>query len=211
LSKKVFQNKFLKKFFLSKYNFFLLKKYSPNYNYSVLRKKLNNKKIALVGNSKKILKHKDNKSNKKFDFVIRINVYPKIKSTKSFIDRCDILMFSNNPENYLKKNCLKVWLGERRYEYWSNITKEITYNSNPDWYRQLELKLKAPPSTGAMAFNFLTKILKNPKITLIGFEHKQGNAWYKKLNQPKDSHNYKNEKKFFEEILKKNTNIKRLS
>ena len=219
----------LKKIYLriciSKINFFYKLKPKPNHDYDYLINLLENKSIALVGNSITLLNKKNLIDD--YDIVIRINhlpdkiYYPKIGK------RCDILMLNKGPMLLIDPSYVKIMMYQENYHY-SNYVSEKIYHYRPDWFNELYNILNAKPSAGACALHFLTKILKNPNITLFGFTH-DFRGWYhtvklggflfnrkwtpKKLKKVADEssklksptgHDFIKEKKFFQSIINNN-------
>ena len=181
----------------------------PNYNYELLKNFLENKKIALIGNSKKIYKQKNNIDS--FDVVIRINITPKKKYYSKVGKRCDIIMLSNGPARLLMKDTIKVWTVPFNTNFINYIPlhKKLyknyqLYHFRNDWWQELYNQIGARPSAGASSLHFLVKLLKRPDITLFGFEHKKGNAWYAELPKQQDSHDYNAEKKYFRSLVGNN-------
>ena len=202
---KYFFRRIFFRFCVSKLNFFYTKKISPNYNYQSLENYLKNKKIALVGNSKNILYEKKNIDE--FDIVIRINIPPIKKYYNKIGKRCDIIMLSNGPVKLLIPNVYNVWFSPN-YNF-VPFHKKLFYNYQLvhyrfDWFEELRGILGSNPSTGAQSLHFLIKLLKKPNITLFGFDHNRGNAWYADLPVQKDSHDWNAEKKYFESLINDN-------
>lgn len=193
-------------FCISKYNFFYKKKTIFNYNFDELKKKLDGKKILLLGNAE--INYK--KINfKKFDIIIRINILPQLKKL-GLNNRTDILMLigSGGTHWILKKNVIKIWL-EHSNSFYTNYAKGEIYHYPKNWEKILTKKLNAVPSAGVRCIDFLSKILTNPDISIYGFTFSQKN-WYDKILGQKENrikHDYKKEKKYFIKIIKKNKNI----
>jgi|TARA_B110000438_G_C15248273_1_gene408651 hypothetical protein len=94
-----------------------------------------------------------------------------------------------------------------QFRHYVNYSFGTCYCYPIEWLSILKKKYKFNPTTGAMAVDFLTKILEDPDITLFGFTH-EPYAWHiKDENAIKTSlshHNYKVEKKFFLSVIKNN-------
>ena len=201
------------RFCSSKYNFFYKKKIKHNYNYTYLKKFLENKKIALVGNSRILLKQ--NNKIDDYDIVIRINIPPPKKYHDTIGKRCDILMLSHDPKKLLDESYIKVWLVPDN----ANFTIHHVYSHkklSPDyhlyhykntWWEELYKTLGSFPSSGSSAFHFLIKLLEKPNITLFGFEHRRGNDLkHQKFTTElfSDTHDFIAENKFFQSQIGKN-------
>lgn len=184
---------------ISKLNIFQEKKYINNYNFNELKKKIKNKKIALVGNSKNLLKKNRHIDN--YDIVIRINLVPPSNLEKYLGKRCNILMLSHAPINLINNNFIKIWMSPKNRHY-TNHGSGIIYHYPIRWWKELYFKLKSRPSTGAMALDFLTRVAPKSDISLIGFDHKYENVWYNNIYQGR-VHDFKSEKFFFSEITRK--------
>ena len=211
-------NKIYFKFCISRINFFFKKKSNPNYEYNLLQ----NKKIALVGNSKNLLDLNEENIIDDYDVVIRINHLPDIKLHKKIGKRCDILMLTHGPMHLLNPNFVKIWLDNNNI-YYSNYIKQTVFHYRQDWLFELKNILNANPSTGARSLHFLTKCLNKPDITLFGFTH-EPKAWYhrldnnwttQKIDEVENSssihnnpigHDFDAEKKYFNSLV--NQNIK---
>ena len=184
---------------LSKFNIFEDYLYKENYQFDKIIKMCTNKKIALVGNSRKLLEGKNNIDS--YDVVIRINIMPLEKYYTSIGRRCDILMFSNGAANLLNDTVPKVYLTNKN-RYITKYAKGELFHFPILWWNNLFKILSARPTSGAMAFYLLINILKDPDITLFGFDH-DNKTWYSSnvpMNLP---HNYVNEKKMFTSCLNK--------
>lgn len=201
---KFFELKFFY-FCISKFNFFYKKKKIKNTDFSEIKKKLQNKNIALVGNSHRLLR-KINRIDT-YDVVIRINIVPPKKIHRQVGKRIDFLFLQGSGGTHwlLEKDIPKVWL-ENVSSQTSNYAKGKIFHYPELWEKDLSRTLKNNcPTAGAKSIHFLLKILKNPKITLFGFDHKPGNWYIYNFNR---LHDYKKEAKFFKSLVKKYKNIK---
>ena len=184
---------------LSKSNIFENYLYKENYNFDKLIRFCKGKKIALVGNSRKLLKEKNDIDS--YDVVIRINIIPLEEYHESIGKRCDILMLSNGATNLLNATLPKVYLTNKN-RHITKYAKGDLYHFPILWWKELFNILSARPTSGAMAFYLLIKILKDPNITLFGFDH-DTKTWYSSIAPKNLPHNYKNEKKLFASLLNK--------
>ena len=198
-------NKLQKLLFLiqsSKFNVFENYKLNEKSNIKKLKKYLKNKKIALVGNSPKLLYKKRNID--KFDLVIRINVLPLKKYEKYLGTRCDIMMMSTGAIKLIDENYIKIYLTDKNRHLVKYGKGEI-YTFPLKYHKYLTKKIKSRPTSGLMAIYFLTKLIKNPNITLFGFDHSPtswvANEFNIKISSTK--HNLLNEKKLFFNFCKK--------
>lgn len=192
-------------FCISKFNFFYKKQTKLNYNFESIKKKLNNKKIALVGNSPRLLR-KLNKIDS-FDIVIRINIIPPKKTHRQIGRKCDLLFLQGSGGTHwlLKKNIPKLWLENSSNSYTRYARGEI-YHYPLAWEKELARMIKTiSPSAGVKSIHFLSKILKNPKITLFGFDHTHRNWYRHNFNK---NHDYNKEGKYFQHLVKKYKNIR---
>ena len=187
-------------FKISKFNIFENRKYKEISDFSKIADICEGKKIALIGNSPKILLKKTNIDS--YDVVIRINLLPPKKHRHLIGERCDILMLSTGPINLINKNFIKVYLTNKNRHYTKYGKGEIVHY--PLRWRDEICRMVGPrPSSGAMSIHFLIKLLGDPDITLFGFEH-SNDSWHEinfskqKKNSP---HNYEAEKKFFSSLL----------
>lgn len=193
-------------FCISKYNFFYKKKTIFNYNFDTLKKKLNGKKILLLGNAEIDYK----KINfEKFDVIIRINILPKARKY-GISGRTDILMLigSGGTHWVLEENITKIWL-EHSNAFYTNFAKGQLFHYPKKWEYILTKKLNSVPSAGVRCIDFLSRILTNPNISIYGFTFSHKNWYDKKIGQKENSHkhNYKKEKNYFLKIVNKNKNI----
>lgn len=191
---------------ISKFNFLIKKKYIENYNFEELVSNLKNKKIALIGNSKNLLKKK-NWDIDNYDIVIRLNILPTPELKNYLGSRCDILMLSHAPINLLNNSFIKIWMSPKN-RHFTNYSEGVVYHYPIKWWNALFEKLNARPSTGAMALDFLVRILPELEIELLGFDHTYENVWYNNIYQGR-VHNFEKERLFFEEMINK-YNIKYL-
>tara|TARA_Y100000389_G_C17467714_1_gene527178 strand:- start:3464 stop:4189 length:726 start_codon:yes stop_codon:yes gene_type:complete len=88
-------------------NFFIFKKKIKEILYQLKKKNLTNKKIIVIGNSKKCLDHKIGLEIDKFDIVVRFNAAPTIGyeqfvGTKTDVVVCNELVFNNKLDELAK-------------------------------------------------------------------------------------------------------------
>ena len=97
-------------FCISRYNFFYKRNKIKNTDFSEIKKSLQNKNIALVGNSHRLLR-KINRIDI-YDAVIRINIIPPKKIHRQVGKRTDFLFLQGSGGTHwlLEKNIPKVWL-----------------------------------------------------------------------------------------------------
>ncbi len=158
-----------------------------------------------MGNSPQLLR-KINKIDS-FDIVIRINIIPSKKIHRQIGKKCDLLFLQGSGGTHwlLEKNITKLWL-EHKSSHITNYANGNIFHYPLKWEKELTRILKTiNPSAGVKSIHFLTKILKNPKITLFGFNHDHGNWYRHNFNR---NHEYKKEGKYFEYLVKKYNNIK---
>lgn len=187
---------------ISKINILENGKFNKKNNYKKLQVFLKNKKIALVGNSPKLLNFKNNIDE--YDVVIRINLLPLKKHYKFVGKRCDIMMMSSGPIKLIDENFIKIYFSTNK-KYIVKYAKGETYVFPTKYYKILFNKIKSRPTTGMMALFFLIKLIRNPKITLFGFDHTP-TSWYANEYRAKISsskHDFLKEKKLFLYFSKK--------
>jgi hypothetical protein len=183
---------------ISKFNIFENFDYEENHDFSKIQKLCEGKKIALVGNSPKLVLKKTNIDT--YDVVIRINLLPMDKHKHLVGKRCDILMLSTGPINLINKNFIKLYLTNKNRHFTKYGRGEVVHYPL-EWWNKLHNLLGFRPSSGAMSIHFLTELLKDTDITLFGFEHVNTTWWEGKIYQKNNPHNYKAEKKFFSSLL----------
>ena len=179
--------------FVSRNSIFFIKKKIKNTDFSEIKKKLQNKNIALVGNSHRLLR-KINRIDT-YDVVIRINIVTPNNIHRQVGMRIDFLFLpgSGGTDWLLDFDIPKVWL-ENVSSQVSNYAKGKIFHYPELWEKDLSRTLKNNcPTAGAKSIHFLLKILKNPKITLFGFDHKPGNWYIYNFNR---LHDYKKKPNF---------------
>ncbi len=187
---------------ISKFNIFENKKNKKKNSLNKLKKILENKKIALVGNSPKLLKKKNNIDD--FDVVIRINLLPLKKHKKYVGERCDIMMMSSGTTKLIDENYIKVYFSDKN-SYIAKYGKGEIYTFPLKYHKYLTKKINARPTSGLMSIYLLTKLIKYPKITLFGFDHTH-TSWHANefgTNISSSRHNLISEKKLFLDFCKK--------
>ena len=186
---------------ISKFNILRKNIITENYNFEEFKSKYNNKKIALVGNSKNLLK-KDTYQIDSYEVVIRLNLLPPKRFSRNLGKKCDVLMMSHSPINLLNSSFYKVWMSPKN-RFYGNYAKGKLIYYPLQWWDELYALLGSRPSTGMMAIDFLTRVLSNPKIDIFGMDHKYENAWYTDKVQPR-THDFKKESSLFKKYLNKN-------
>ena len=116
-------------------------------------------------------------------------------------------MLSTGPINLINESFIKVYMTDINRHY-INYSFGICYSYPIKWLLTLKKKYKFNPTTGAMAIDFLTKILEDPDITLFGFTH-EPYTWHNLKNENAikislNRHNYKAEKNFFLSLVRNN-------
>jgi hypothetical protein len=192
---------------ISKLNIFENYKIGKTENISKLKNILDNKKIALVGNSPILLKKKQNIDN--FDVVIRINILPFKKHYKYVGKRCDIMMMTSGIEKLVDKNYIKIFFSEKE-NYMTKYGHGKIYCCPAKYRKQIDKKVKGRPTTGLRSLYLLTKIIKNPDITLFGFDHTPKSWYANEVNAhiSHSKHNFLEEKKIFLSLCKKYKKIR---
>ena len=163
---------------------------------------LKDKTIVLFGNAESVF-NKERQVNYKYDIICRINAgFPQGKE-RYIGSRTDILFLSLglsmedlrqlNPE-YL------VWCSPKREMATKHILKNSYKYDYKDWYL-LNLALKARPSTGIMAFDYILQKGEFKTLTLIGFDFWKTPNWYTN-NIHLGQHNPEREKEYIEQKIK---------
>ena len=159
---------------------------------------LNNKIIVLLGNAKSVL-NKQRSIDNRFDIICRMNKGLPLFLEKYIGSRTDVLFLSlalseNDIKEFKAKNVIicspKIFITDYAHS---------RYSLN-DWTK-LFLKLKARPSTGIMAFDYILQIGGFKTLTLIGFDFWKTPNWYTN-NVHLGKHSPKAEKEYIEQKIK---------
>ena len=157
------------------------------------------KNIVLFGNAESVL-NKKRKIDSKFDIICRINAgFPQDK--EQYIGSRTEIVFLSLPLS--EEN---VWRFKSKYVIVCSPTVFITNYVHSRYslthWTNLYSKLRARPSTGIMAFDYILQIGGFKTLTLIGFDFWKTPNWYTNtihLGQ----HNPKAEKEYIEQKIKK--------
>ena len=155
-----------------------------------------NKNVVLFGNAKSVF-NKERDVDNKFDIICRINAgFPQGKE-QYLGSRTDILFLSLAlSENETSKfNCPYIIICSPII-----FVSYLHSRYNPDNWEKLYVKLKARPSTGLMAFDYILRIGDFKTLTLIGFDFWKTPNWYTN-NIHLGQHNPEREKKYIEKKI----------
>lgn len=152
---------------------------------SEIEEAIKGKKIAIIGNSKKVIGKKY--PIDQYDVVIRINrAWNLPESMKNDVGRrLDILCISGgerkNLENLVSSEFRTIWMArKRRDEINPDIANKLSFYPIEWWYELYE-NIGEFPSTGCMAFDLFSRLIGDDgHITLYGFDFFQSDNWYNK-------------------------------
>lgn len=154
-------------------------------NLDSIKELVKGKKVALVGNSGKVVGK--NYPIDEFDVVVRINrAWDLPEAMKKDVGtKLDILCISGgerkNLESLVNSPFITVWMARKRREEIPEDFAEKISLYPIEWWYELYDELGSFPSTGCMAFDFLRRLIgENGTLTLYGFDFFQSNNWYNK-------------------------------
>ncbi len=154
-------------------------------NLVVIEKQIKNKKVALVGNSRKVL-------GKKFavdshDVVIRMNGAWSLpeEMQQSIGSKLDILCISGHKkeiESIIQNVSQVIWMSPKSRDQLSQQTIDALYFYPIEWWQELYEQIGARPSTGCMAVDMLRRMIGDGHLTLYGFDFFANPSWHKRYS-----------------------------
>jgi hypothetical protein len=149
-----------------------------------LAKYIRNKKVALFGNAKSVLR-KERDIDSKYDIICRINL-GFVKGNEKYIgSRTDILFLSTPIKDSVLKQInpkIIIWCTPK-HEKMTPYIKEHSLKYNKLMWQCLYNSLQARPSTGMMAIDIL-RGLAFSRLDIYGFDHWKSETWYTNRNNP---------------------------
>lgn len=143
---------------------------------------IENKNVALVGNSKKVLGERFDVDQ--HDVVIRMNEAWNLPSEmkESVGNRLDILCISGHKKEIelIAKNVPNVvWMSPKNRDVIPETVKSEIFFYPTDWWQELYRIIGERPSTGCMAVDMLKRLIGTGQLTLYGFDFFKNPSWHK--------------------------------
>lgn len=152
-------------------------------NLDIIQKQIENKNVALVGNSQKVL-------GKRFDVdqhdvVIRMNGAWNLPDAmqESVGNKLDILCISGHKKEInqvVSEVSQVIWMSPKSRDDLTQDTTNQLFFYPVDWWNELHETIGARPSTGCMAVDMIRRMLGNGNLTLYGFDFFANPSWHKK-------------------------------
>lgn len=152
-------------------------------NLDIIRKQIENKSVALVGNSQKVLGKKFDVD--KHDIVIRMNGAWKLPDAMqaSVGNKLDILCISGHKKEInqvVSEVSQVIWMSPKSRDELTQETTNQLFFYPVDWWTELNENIGARPSTGCMAVDMVRRMLGDGDLTLYGFDFFANPSWHKK-------------------------------
>lgn len=167
------------------------------------------KTVALVGNARSLVERDEGFAIDAADIVIRINRAP-MPASRTHGTRCDWLALATsisaadlgrlNPDRLLwmsHKRKRLPWLAAKRSDFY--------LHPQSDW-RALRDKLGAPPTTGLMMIDILTRSDLD-RLTLHGFDFFASQSLTGRRRADQVPHDFVAEKEFVETLMARDTRV----
>lgn len=170
---------------------------------------LRDKSVALVGNARALAQTSLGAAIDEHDLVMRLNAAP-MPARASHGARCDLLATSI-PVGASRVDALDpalvLWMTRKRKRLAYHLARRADFYLNPlaDW-QPLADKLGAPPSTGAMAIDLLSRSSAR-SITLCGFDFFQSRSLSGGRGAGEVPHDFVAEAKWATELLSRDARI----
>jgi len=152
-------------------------------NIEIIREQIENKNVALVGNSQKVLgKLFDVDSH---DVVIRMNGAWNLPEDmqQSVGTKLDILCISGHKkeiDTVVSHVPQVIWMSPKSRDELSKETAEALFFYPVEWWQELYELIGARPSTGCMAVDMLKRMIGDGQLTLYGFDFFANPSWHKR-------------------------------
>ncbi|MDX1347268.1 MAG: glycosyltransferase family 29 protein [Thiomicrorhabdus chilensis] len=152
-------------------------------DFSELETALKNKRIALVGNSNKVIGKQYQVDQ--HDVVIRMNrAWAMPEEMKVDVGkRIDILSVSIEQENIdflVGEYETVLWMTPKHRDEFKLETAEKLYFYPLEWWQELYDRFGSNPSTGCMTFDVIRRFIGEGHVTLYGFDFFKSDNWYQK-------------------------------
>ncbi len=142
---------------------------------------LEDKTIAIIGNSESLLRERHGEAIDAFDAVIRINCGIPLGRRKALGSRTDILALALALSQYDIEKCFHpefiMWMTPKR-EIMSPYLKEVAYIHDEQSWCELYDRVGSRPSTGCMMIDFIVRQTNYRAVGLFGFDFWKTKTWY---------------------------------
>lgn len=169
----------------------------------------NNKKIILIGNSKRLIEKDRSKFIDSFDVIIRMNhaIPSKLIGKKTHIWICNYDNVSCQYVEYLKFKPRFIMRMNENNSFHFNL-KSRAYIWPIEEYKQFRKLVNInKPSTGLSVIHwFITKV--SAQINIVGFDSFETGTFYNPINLHKRYHEQEKEKEWINNLIREQRIIK---